>query len=119
MTRAFVSSPCSDAIGMFSKGMFPSLRLGYLVVPPDLVERFTAMRRLMDLGPAHTTQAVMADFIREGHFSRHIRRMRPIYANRRRLLVTELGDLGTITGDEAGMHLTLFLPDDVDDQAVA
>ena len=110
-------------IGTFSKVMFPSLRLGYLVIPPDLVERFTAMRRLMDLGPAHTTQAVMADFVREGHFSRHVRRMRPIYANRRRLLVAELsralGDLATITGDEAGMHLALFLSDSVDDQLLA
>ena len=81
------------------------------------------MRRLMDLGPAHTTQAVMADFIRKGHFSRHIRRMRPIYANRRRLLVSEvervLGDVATITGDEAGMHLALLLSGDVDDQAIA
>jgi GntR family transcriptional regulator/MocR family aminotransferase len=100
-------------IGTFSKVMFPSLRLGYLVIPPDLVERFAAMRHLMDLGSAHTTQAVMADFIREGHFARHIRRMRPIYANRRRLLVAEiereLGDVATIVGDEAGMHLTIFL----------
>jgi GntR family transcriptional regulator/MocR family aminotransferase len=100
-------------IGTFSKVMFPSLRLGYLVIPADLVERFAAMRHLMDLGSAHTTQAVMADFIRDGHFARHIRRMRPIYANRRRLLVAEiereLGDVATIAGDEAGMHLTIFL----------
>lgn len=108
-------------IGTFSKVMFPSLRLGYLVIPPDLVERFTAMRRLMDLGTAHTTQAVMVDFIREGHFARHIRRMRPIYANRRRLLVAELerelGGIATITGDEAGMHLALFLSD-LDDRSI-
>ncbi|HEX3581496.1 MAG TPA: PLP-dependent aminotransferase family protein, partial [Thermoanaerobaculia bacterium] len=107
-------------IGTFSKVMFPSLRLGYLVIPPDLVERFTAMRRLMDLGSAHTTQAVLADFIREGHFSRHIRRMRPIYATRRRILVAELerelGDVATIAGDEAGMHLALLLSGAPDDQ---
>ncbi|HEY2829123.1 MAG TPA: PLP-dependent aminotransferase family protein, partial [Thermoanaerobaculia bacterium] len=110
-------------IGTFSKVMFPSLRLGYIVVPPDLVERFTAMRQLMDLGPAQTTQAVMADFIREGHFSRHIRRMRPIYATRRRMLVAEiereLGDVATITGDAAGMHLALFLSGAADDRAIA
>jgi GntR family transcriptional regulator/MocR family aminotransferase len=110
-------------IGTFSKVMFPSLRLGYMVVPPDLVERFTAMRQLMDLGPAQTTQAVMADFIREGHFSRHIRRMRPIYANRRRLLVEEIeremGDVATITGDAAGMHLAVFLSGVADDRELA
>jgi GntR family transcriptional regulator/MocR family aminotransferase len=110
-------------IGTFSKVMFPSLRLGYMVVPPDLVERFTAMRQLMDLGPAQTTQAVMADFIREGHFSRHIRRMRPIYANRRQMLVAEiereLGDVATITGDAAGMHLAVFLSGIADDRAIA
>jgi GntR family transcriptional regulator/MocR family aminotransferase len=77
----------------------------------------------MDLGTAHTMQAVMADFIREGHFARHIRRMRPMYANRRRLLVAELerelGDVATIVGDEAGMHLSLFLPDDANDEEIA
>ena len=110
-------------VGTFSKVMFPSLRLGYLVVPPDLVERFAAMRRTMDLGPAHTTQAVMAEFIREGHFARHIRRMRPIYAARRRALVAaverELGDRAAIAGDAAGMHLAVLLRDGHDDRAIA
>src|SRR6267378_4303143 len=77
-------------IGTFSKVMFPALRLGYIVIPPDLVERFAAMRQSMDLCPSHIPQAVMLEFIREGHFARHIRRMRPIYAERREVLVTEL-----------------------------
>jgi len=110
-------------IGSFSKVMFPSLRLGYMVVPDDLVERVAAMRQAMDLGPAHATQAVMAEFIREGHFARHIRRMRPIYAARRRTLVAaieqELGDRVTIAGDAAGMHLAVFLRDNHDDRAIA
>jgi GntR family transcriptional regulator / MocR family aminotransferase len=101
-------------IGTFSKIMFPALRLGYIVIPPDLVERFAAMRQSMDLCPPHTPQAVMLEFIREGHFARHIRRMRPIYAERREVLVTELarafGEDAEIIGDEAGMHLTLLLP---------
>ena len=100
-------------IGSFSKVMFPSLRLGYLLIPPDLVERFAAMREAMDICPADITQAVTAEFIREGHFARHVRRMRPIYAERRRVLVAEIqqqfGDRATILGDEAGMHLAVVL----------
>src|SRR6266513_5312087 len=93
-------------IGTFSKIMFPSLRLGYIIIPRDLVERFAVTRQVLDLCPPHLTQAVTADFIREGHFARHIRRMRPIYAERRRVLVAELelqlGDNVTIMGDQAG-----------------
>src|SRR6266487_653947 len=100
-------------IGTFSKVMFPALRLGYIVIPLDLVESFAAMRQSMDLCPSHIPQAVMLEFIREGHFARHIRRMRPIYAERREVLVTELarafGEGAAIIGDEAGMHLTLLL----------
>src|SRR6266540_698730 len=110
-------------IGSFSKVMFPALRLGYIVIPPDLVERFAAMRQSMDLCPSHIPQAVMLEFIRAGHFARHIRRMRPIYAERREVLVTELarafGEGAAIIGDEAGMHLALLLPKLRNDQQLA
>ena len=110
-------------IGTFSKIMFPSLRLGYIIIPPDLVERFAATRIVLDLCPPHLTQAVMADFIRDGHFARHIRRMRPIYAERRRVLVgeleCELGDELEIVGDEAGMHLATFLASNRNDREIA
>src|SRR5213596_40931 len=110
-------------IGTFSKIMFPSLRVGYIIIPPDLVERFAATRQVLDLCPPHITQAVMADFIREGHFARHIRRMRPIYAERRRVLVgeleRELGDQLEIVGDEAGMHLATFLASNRNDREIA
>jgi GntR family transcriptional regulator/MocR family aminotransferase len=95
-------------IGTFSKVVFPSLRLGYIVIPEDLVERFQACRVAMDIGPTTFTQAVMGDFIREGHFSRHIRRMRSLYNERRKALVESLGDEIPgleITGTQAGMHL--------------
>jgi GntR family transcriptional regulator / MocR family aminotransferase len=100
-------------IGTFSKVLFPSLRLGYLVIPSDLIESFLAVRLAMDIGPPYFLQAVLADFIREGHFSRHIRRMRLLYSERRRILIDcireELGFAADVTGGEAGMHLSVTL----------
>lgn len=100
-------------VGTLSKIMFPSLRLGYVVIPRDLIERFCAMRETMDICPADLTQAVAAEFIREGHFARHIRRMRPIYAERRDVLVEaiekEIGQAAQIVGDAAGMHLAVLI----------
>ena len=100
-------------IGTFSKVLFPSLRLGYIVIPPDLVDRFVTMRRAMDLCPSSFYQEVLADFIGEGHFARHIRRMRVLYRDRRSALVDsirkELGELAEVLGDEAGMHLAVRL----------
>jgi GntR family transcriptional regulator / MocR family aminotransferase len=100
-------------IGTFSKVLFPSLRLGYVVIPEDLIERFIAARLALDIGPATFHQAVLADFIGEGHFARHIRRMRPVYAERRSALIENLqGHFGSkveMTGANAGMHLSLVL----------
>jgi len=100
-------------IGTFSKVLFPSLRLGYVVVPEDLVERFLAVRFALDIGPPTLHQAVLTDFIGEGHFARHIRRMRLLYGERRRALIDNLrrrlGLLVEITGAEAGMHLSAIL----------
>jgi GntR family transcriptional regulator/MocR family aminotransferase len=101
-------------IGTFSKTLFPALRLGYIVIPPDLVERFSAVRRVMDIFPPHLYQAALTDFINEGHFSRHIRRTRLLYSERRSALVEaierELGTISEVVGAEAGMHLVLKLP---------
>ena len=100
-------------LGTFSKVLFPSLRLGYLVIPPDLLERFLAVRLTMDIGPPTFFQAVLAEFISEGHFSRHIRRMRLLYEERRSVLIDcirkELGFAADVTGGEAGMHLSVTL----------
>lgn len=110
-------------IGTFSKLLFPSLRLGYLVIPPDLVERFTVVRQAADLCPSSASQAALADFIRDGHFSRHIRKMRRLYDERRHVLVAairrEFGDAAEVVGAEAGMHLTLLLDDRLPDQDIA
>jgi GntR family transcriptional regulator/MocR family aminotransferase len=110
-------------IGTFSKVLFPSLRIGYLVLPPDLVDRFLSMRYAMDVNPPHLYQAVLADFIGEGHFSRHIRRMRTLYEERRTLLADSLQRMFSsrlqILGDMAGMHLTVTLPNGLNDGEIA
>jgi GntR family transcriptional regulator/MocR family aminotransferase len=100
-------------IGTFSKTLFPSLRLGYIVIPPDLLDRFLTVRNAMDVYPGHLYQAVLNDFIREGHFARHIRRTRQLYRERRNMLVdclcNEFGNSIEIWGAEAGMHLAITL----------
>jgi GntR family transcriptional regulator/MocR family aminotransferase len=100
-------------IGTFSKVLFPALRLGYVVIPADLVARFGAIRDTMDICPPSLLQAVLTDFITEGHFARHLRRMRLLYRDRRSALVDSLrGELGSalnVLGSQAGMHLVATL----------
>jgi GntR family transcriptional regulator/MocR family aminotransferase len=109
--------------GTFSKVIFPALRLGYVVVPKDLVPAFFNARDAADTFSSMLYQMVMTDFIREGHFARHIRRMRALYMERRTALLAAIhdnpdGKLEAI-GTEAGMHLVALLPPGVDDVAVS
>jgi GntR family transcriptional regulator/MocR family aminotransferase len=110
-------------VGTFSKVMFPALRLGYMVVPEDLVDAYSTLRDATDQFSSTLHQAAMTDFIREGHFARHIRRMRVLYLERRTALVdairNQMGDKLEVTGAEAGMHLVALLPPGVSDVAVA
>jgi GntR family transcriptional regulator/MocR family aminotransferase len=110
-------------VGTFSKVMFPALRLGYVVVPKDLVRAFTAARDAADLFSSTLYQAVLTDFIREGHFARHIRRMRMLYMERRRALTKaihiQMGDMLEVIGAEAGMHLVALLPRGMNDVEVS
>jgi GntR family transcriptional regulator/MocR family aminotransferase len=110
-------------VGTLSKVMFPALRLGYVVVPKDLVPAFSAARDAADIFSSTLYQAVLTDFIREGHFARHIRRMRMLYMDRRRALVNaiqiHMGDRLEVIGAEAGMHLVALLPLGVDDVEIS
>ncbi len=115
-------------IGTFSKVLFPTLRLGYMVIPPTLVDRFLTVRQTNDLCPSHLYQAALADFISAGHFTRHIRKTRQLYAERRNALAHALGkEFGSemersemqILGAEAGMHLVVTLPPGLSDQKIS
>ncbi|MBB6097201.1 GntR family transcriptional regulator/MocR family aminotransferase [Deinobacterium chartae] len=104
-------------LGTFSKVLLPGLRLGYLVVPPDLVEAFERARALQDRHPPGVVQAVTADFLNEGHFERHLRRTRELYAERQAALLAacqrHLPDRLRISATDAGMHLVGYLEDDL------
>jgi GntR family transcriptional regulator/MocR family aminotransferase len=110
-------------LGTFSKLLFPSLRLGYAVLPEDLVEPFAAARHLTDRQSSGLVQAIMTEFILDGHFARHLKRMRAHYAERHAfvcdLLGRWLGGLLAIPPIEPGMYLTATLPPGWDDRAVA
>ena len=101
-------------IGTFSKVLFPSLRIGYIVIPRDLVALFEAMRYATDIFPPYLYQEVLADFMELGHLGRYIRKMRRIYGERRRALLesiqAEFGDFLTVHGASAGMQVAVTLP---------
>ncbi len=108
--------------GSFSKVMFPALRLGYLVLPNDLVERFASLKSLLNRHTPPLEQTVLCDFIVDGHFGRHLRRMREVYAERLSVLqesarerLTGLLDLSTI---EAGLQTAGWLDRGIDPEAV-
>jgi len=110
-------------IGTFSKVLFPALRLGYVVVPKDLVAAYFAARDAADVFSSTLYQAALTDFIQEGPFARHIRRMRMLYIDRRKALVNalqiQMGDMTELIGAEAGMHLVALLPPGTDDVEVS
>jgi GntR family transcriptional regulator/MocR family aminotransferase len=100
-------------LGTFSKLMFPALRIGYLVLPDTLVRPFVTAKALTDTGSSTLEQLALADFMREGHFERHIRRSRARNATRRAALLdavaTQLRGRAEVSGANAGIHVLLWL----------
>jgi GntR family transcriptional regulator/MocR family aminotransferase len=100
-------------VGTFSKILFPALRLGYLVLPESLVEAVTAAKAIGDTGAATLEQLALADFIRMGHFDRHLRRTNASNAARRNALVAavreEFADRAEVYGANAGLHLLAWV----------
>jgi GntR family transcriptional regulator/MocR family aminotransferase len=99
--------------GTFSKVLFPSIRLAYLVVPVGQTERFNEVSQVVSAGSPELTQAIVATFMSEGHFARHIHRMRKLYAERRKATAAGvqavLGKHVRIDLQPGGMHLVLRL----------
>jgi GntR family transcriptional regulator / MocR family aminotransferase len=109
-------------VGTFSKVLFPSLRLGYLIAPPHLVDGFLAAHLSTDIHAHLIDQAVVADFMDQGHFGRHLRRMRVLHHERQHRLIQEshrISDEIRLAPSDGGLHLLGWLADHRDDRAVA
>jgi GntR family transcriptional regulator / MocR family aminotransferase len=109
--------------GTFSKTLFPSLRLGYLVVPTDLVPLFHSAKATTNRHAPLLDQAVLCDFINDGHFGRHLRSMREVYSERLSVLLEsaqqELDGLLEVSNIEAGLQTVGWLSAEIDDEAAA
>jgi GntR family transcriptional regulator/MocR family aminotransferase len=113
-------------VGTLNKALFPGLRIGYAVVPRALLNAFVGARYLIDRQPATLQQTVVAEFMQQGHFAAHIRRMRHLYREQRDALATTLArrasDRLEIAVPDQGMHLVAYLRDgtsDIDIEAAA
>lgn len=109
-------------VGTFSKVLFPGLRLGYLIAPPDLVDGFVAAHLSTDIHASLFDQAVVADFIDQGHLARHLRRMRVLHRERQQdllRLAAPLSPVLRLTPSNGGLHLVGMLGAGRDDRAVA
>ncbi|QCP50739.1 PLP-dependent aminotransferase family protein [Trinickia violacea] len=109
-------------VGSLGKMLFPGLRIGYMIAPEHLVDRFrTGVAELYREGQL-MHQAVLAEFIMDGHLTSHVRRMRALYGERRQILIDAItAHFGTelpVMGDEAGLHLVLGLPAHANDREV-
>lgn len=110
-------------VGSFSKIFSNTLRLGYLIVPQPLIDRFRTALEQFGLRASYMPQQALAEFIRDGEFYRHLRRVRRTYAERRKYLLDRLtrdfADVGSLVDHQAGMQVAFHLRPDLDDNILA
>jgi GntR family transcriptional regulator/MocR family aminotransferase len=109
-------------IGSFSKTISPALRLGFLVVPPELARQFGDLAACLAPAPAAPVQHAVAEFLREGHYLRHLRRMKRLYATRREALLRCLGEVASNAlkvRATAGLTVVTLLPELASDVDIA
>lgn len=111
-------------LGTFSKVLFPGLRLGYLVLPDEkLLEAFLSVKFVMDRQSPIFEQAILAKYIEQGHFTKHIRKMRILYKERQQILIDELikelDGIIEVESSPAGMHLIAWLPKHLNDRIIS
>jgi GntR family transcriptional regulator/MocR family aminotransferase len=109
-------------IGSFSKTISPALRLGFMVVPPELSRRFAELAACLAPAPAAAVQRAVAEFLREGHYIRHLRRMKQLYAARREALLRYLGEVASDSiklQATAGLAVAILLPESASDVDIA
>ncbi|HZD11271.1 MAG TPA: PLP-dependent aminotransferase family protein, partial [Candidatus Binatia bacterium] len=116
------NSGCVIYLGTFSKVLFPALRLGYVVLPEGLLQPFLKAKAVVDRGAPTLTQAAVADFIDEGHFERHLRRLRKEYGHHREILDEALqkylGEEVSFAAEPAGLHIMLYLDEEIAEDEV-
>jgi GntR family transcriptional regulator/MocR family aminotransferase len=109
-------------VGTLNKALFPGLRIGYVVVPPALLQAFVGARYLIDRQPPTLQQTVTAEFMQQGHFAAHIRRMRHLYREQRDALATTLEKRASewleVAVPDQGMHLVAYLRGRLSDLAI-
>ncbi|MRS20228.1 aminotransferase class I/II-fold pyridoxal phosphate-dependent enzyme [Enterobacteriaceae bacterium RIT692] len=109
--------------GTFSKTMMPAMRVGYLVMPKETIARFSELGEILETGMSLLPQKILAQFLSEGHFYRHIKKMRTLYQQRRRMMLDALQACFPHVFDfeltDGGMHIVAFLPRGTQDAALA
>ena len=110
-------------VGTFSKTIMPSIRTSYIVVPKELVQNFVEISEIVETGQALLPQKILTNFLRDGHFFKHLKKMRGLYQKRRIMLITSLKkvfpDLFEFELADGGMHVVAFLKKGTNDVLLA